>query len=568
MKLKYTFLCLLCTTTLLAQKKLNYNHKGELSKQEYQKLLAAKKYQALSAFDTVSTKPLLVYAIFLKNNKFGIIDDTAKEITPAIYDGIEGMNISYTTVMFGFHENFPVKIGKKYGLISNKGKSILPVEYDYIYCEQKRSVKRKHKKEVVIDSVVVADKGNEKYFFSPQGKLLKKIVEEPNQSQETVEEYREYNYPSRAYTEKNTTPKETTSHGNIIKKLDNGYVIVEAKVENKYYYQGLVELASNKLVLPVVHSSLIVSQKDRLIAVKDKKYNLYNTKGELILKETYEGIESFNKIYRIKKEGKTAIFDLDLNQKTDFIYDYFSSSGPDFMVAKKGEAYGVIDTYGNETIPFIYNGIEAYFNRYGSGMAFFKVIKRNKQGIISTKGEPLTEIIYDEIIPECTIDEPSFHSEPTMPIDHDYDEKNNQFFIIKKDNLFGLLDNSFKPLIPIEHDILKKSFHKDFVITGKKATNRNSPTLSLLKIKNNTAILPYEYDYFKYLGGTYFMIYQKSLMGVCDFEGKLIIPMGNCRDLSDRYYFNYIYYGLNKIDGRKSNYIIDYQGTMIDLSNK
>lgn len=563
--INYFLYFFLIVTTITAQKKLNYNSKGELNLTDYKLLLKNKKYQAISAFDTVSTKPLLVYAIYIKNKKLGILDHTAKEVTPAIYDGIEGLNISYTTVMFGFHQSYPVKIGKKYGLISNRGKVILPLEYDYINCEAKKSVNRTQRKEVVTDSVIFASKGNEEMYFSPKGKLLKKVNNNQQGESEVVQETRYYddNFSNYSTPEKKY---ETSPYGTIIQKLDNGFAIIQAKVENKYYYQGLIDLATNKLILPAIYSNLMVVQKDKIIAIKDKKYNLFNTKGELLLQETYDRIDSFNKIYWIKKEGKTAIFDLDLNQKSDFIYDSFGSSGPDFMEAKIGTKEGVIDTYGNITIPFIYDDVEGYFNRLGSGFAFFKVTKDGKKGILSTKGEKLTEIVYDEITPECTIEEHDGYGELTMPIDHDYNQKENNYFIIKKEDKYGLLDNSFKPMIENKYDIIKKSFHNDFVIIGKKQAN-NYPDLSLLNIRTNTIILPYEYDYFKYLGGNYFMIYKKAQMAVCNFDGKIIIPMAPCTDLSDRFYHSTIYHGLSKIDGRKSNYLIDYQGTQVDMAS-
>lgn len=561
-QIKYFLLYCMIINTVSAQKKLNYNDEGKLSKVDYTALLKTNKIQAISAFDTVSLKPLLVYAIYIKDKKLGILDDTGRKITPPIYDGIEGLNLSYTSVMFGFHETYPVKIGKKYGLISNTGKTILPVEYDYVHSEAKTNTNTTRTKEAVIDSLIIVNNGNEELYFSPQGKKISK----PNTT-ETAATERNNEYGNAENSSNTKTTQETTSYGNIIKKLDNNFAIVEAKVDNKYYYQGLVDVTNNKLVLPVVYNYLLPDQKNRLIAIKDKKYTLHDFKGNLALKDTYDNIENYGTIYKIKKGTKTALFDLDLNQKTDFIFDYFSSSGPDFMVVKKAGKEGVITPYGDEIIPFTYDRVEAYFNLYASGVAFYKVTKNNKKGILSITGKPITEIVYDEITPECTIEEPSPYGDITMPIDHDYDPNNNAYFIIKKEGKFGLLDNNFKPLLPNKYDELKKSFHKDFVIVGKKKLNKNNYDLSLLKIKTDTTILPYEYDFFKYLGGQYFMIYKGSIMGVCDFEGKIIVPMASYKDLSDRYFFSTIYAGLGEITGRNNYFLTDYQNNKIDMTS-
>ncbi len=560
-------LALLITSNQFAQTKLTYDKSGVLNKVDYDKLIGLKKYQLISAFDTVSMKPLLVYAIYLKNNKFGILDNNAKEITPAIYDGIEGLNISYTSVMFGFHENYPVKIGKKYGLISNTGKQILPVQYDYIHNEEKRSVKRIHKKDVVIDSVVVANLGDEELIFTPKGKLLKKNIEIQNSDAPVIEDYRSYDYPRNNNDEKPPV-KITTPYGNVYQKLENNLALVQNKVD-KFYFLGLVDLSTNKLLIPVEFNYITIPEKGRFIAIKDKKVNIYNDKGELLLPETYESIDKFNKIYRLKKDGKTALFNLDLKPITGFIYDYFGSASSDFMVAKKDNKYGVINPNdGSEIIPFNYETIEAYFNRYATGIAFYKVKLNAKEGFISKEGKPLTEIIYESIVPECTIEEPSFHSGETMPIDHDYHNK-NAYFIYKKDNKYGLLDNDFKNLIPNEYDNLQKSFHNDFVFVSKKdSSKKTNDIMSILNIRNNKTIVPFDYNYFKYFGGTYFMISQGKKLGVCNFDGKMIIPMNEVSDYNERFYYNKIYKGLEIIDKRKDNYYIDSQNNMILISDK
>ena len=560
-------LALLITSNQFAQTKLTYDKSGVLNKVDYDKLIATKKYQLISAFDTVSMKPLLVYAIYLKNNKFGILDNTAKEITPAIYDGIEGLNISYTTVMFGFHENYPVKIGKKYGLITNTGKQILPVQYDYVRCEEKRSIKKVHKKDVVIDSVVVANLGDEELIFTPKGKLLKKNIEIQNSDAPVIEDYRSYDYPRNNNDEKPPV-KITTPYGNVYQKLENNLALVQNKVD-KFYFLGLVDLSTNKLLIPVEFNYITIPEKGRFIAIKDKKVNIYNDKGELLLPETYESIDKFNKIYRLKKDGKTALFNLDLKPITGFIYDYFGSASSDFMVAKKDNKYGVINPNdGSEIIPFNYETIEAYFNRYATGIAFYKVKLNAKEGFISKEGKPLTEIIYESIVPECTIEEPSFHSGETMPIDHDYHNK-NAYFIYKKDNKYGLLDNDFKNLIPNEYDNLQKSFHNDFVFVSKKdSSKKTNDIMSILNIRNNKTIVPFDYNYFKYFGGTYFMISQGKKLGVCNFDGKMIIPMNEVSDYNERFYYNKIYKGLEIIDKRKDNYYIDSQNNMILISDK
>ena len=75
----------------IAQKPFKINSEGELSKSQYEKLLKSKGYDAVSNFDTVNVNPLLIYAVYVKKGKLGILDHTGKEITEAKYDRIWGL---------------------------------------------------------------------------------------------------------------------------------------------------------------------------------------------------------------------------------------------------------------------------------------------------------------------------------------------------------------------------------------------------------------------------------------------------------------------------------------------
>lgn len=550
--MKYSlFLLFLLNISVYSQNKLQYNSKGELSDSDYQSLLSKTKYQAISAFDTVSLKPLLIYSIYIKNGKLGILDNNSTEITPAIYDNIAGLNISYTTVMFGFHDLYPVQIGKKYGLITNKGKAILPVKYNYIHAEPFKSKKESKRKEVVKDSVIIASLNNEELLFTPSGKIITKKKEESILVEEGMKN--DYSYRDSAPQK---TEYEKTSFGTILKKTTNGYAIIQNKVDNKYYYQGLEELASHKLILPLEYSYLNFDRFQRIIGVKNKENYLFDENGKPLFNEPFQGIEEFNGIYKIKKNNKTALFDKDLKPLTEFIFDTFSSANGEMLVATKNGKYGAITLNGKEEVAFKYDNLEMFFKRNETGVAFFKAKLDGKTGIVSKNGTLLSEIIYDDIIPECTIERGSYSSEPLMPIDHDYDSK-NAYFIIKNNQKIGLLDNNFKPLIPIEYDILDKSYHDDFVFIGKRENNRT--LLAIVNIRTNKQVTPYEFQSIKYLNNNYFSIYKDSKYGICDSDGNIIIPM----QYSNEFYVDTIFKGLHTISNRAKKILVDYKNTLV-----
>ena len=62
-------------------------------------------------------------AIAIRDGKSILINETGKEITLPIYDGIYSLEGNKNIV----------KLNNKYGIINETGKIILPIEYDYIY---------------------------------------------------------------------------------------------------------------------------------------------------------------------------------------------------------------------------------------------------------------------------------------------------------------------------------------------------------------------------------------------------------------------------------------------------
>ena len=94
------------------------------------------------------------------------------------------------------------------------------------------------------------------------------------------------------------------------------------------------------------------------------------------------------------------------------------------------------------------------------GIAFYKIKLNAKEGLISKEGKPLTEIIYESIVPECTIEEHSPYGEMTMPVSYTHlDVYKRQSFHssikIEKDKKYGLMDAKGIILIPIEYDTIE-----------------------------------------------------------------------------------------------------------------
>ena len=86
-------LVLICCTlafTARGQQPFRINDLGEVTDPGFPAFIRQHQYQAVSGFDTVSKKPLLIYALYVRDNKLGILDNSGHEVTPAVYDKIDG----------------------------------------------------------------------------------------------------------------------------------------------------------------------------------------------------------------------------------------------------------------------------------------------------------------------------------------------------------------------------------------------------------------------------------------------------------------------------------------------
>ncbi len=535
-----------------AQEKLILDSKGELSQINRNNLKQSRGYQAISAFDTVSRTPLLIYAIYFKNNKMGILNVNSREVTPAIYDEIAGLNISHTTVMFGYHDHYPVVINKKYGLISNTGKVIIPVKYDYItYGAQKV----KEKKGLVQDSIFfIKDQRNE-YQGDLKGKL---VVQKPSEDVTITERVEESYYPSSSNSSSPSSSQQNFSkHGKIIKEY-NLLNIVEKKVGTKYL-QGAFNKKTNELVIPVEYYYIIQDRYKRLIACRENHCMIKDSTGKDLLNEHFETIEEFNGLYKISKDKKTAFFDKKLQPVSDFVYERFGSANGEIIVVSKNEKFGIVSITGKELTDFIFDEIQIYSSRSMSKTPFVVASIGSKKGLLSPEGNYLTPIQYDDIYPESSVNDHGGGMGDVMPDMYNYDPSNAYFFF-KNNNRYGLMDNNFSVITPSEYDQIKKSDNKNFVYVGNQSNNKMN--WGILQIKTNRLITPLEFDgNFKYGYNGYFLVSKNYKLGLYKEDGKLIIPVEENGPL----YIDYIYKGMIKVYNRKKLFYVDYNDEMIQI---
>ncbi len=547
MKLYLVISIFLLKFSVFSQDKLIINQKGELNESSRNKLMLAKKYQAVSAFDTVSRSPLLIYALYFKNNKMGILNIYGKEITPPIYDEIPGLNISHTNVMFGYHDHYPVIINKKYGLITNTGKQLIPVMYNYITYGAN---KVKEKKGLVQDSLFFLTENKKEFQADLKGKITtQKMEEQLTENNETVME--SYNPPTKKETNTNYS-----KHGKIIRE-NTSIAIVENKVNGKYL-QGAFNKKTNELILPVEYNYIIFDRYNRMIGYKINNCVITDSSGKNLLNEEFNKIEEFNGLYKITRENKTAFFDKNLIPVSDFVYERFGSANGELIVVSKNGKYGLVSIEGKELTQFIFDELQLYSSHSLSKTPFVIATIGEQKGLLSAEGKYLTGIEYQDIYPESSINDHGGYSGDVMPEMYNYDPS-NAYFIFKRNNKFGIMNNNFQIIVADTYDQVKKSDHKDFVYV---AQNGNPTNWGILNISKNQLITPIEFnENFKYGYHGYFVVGKNRSYGVCNNNGKIIVPVQEEATL----YIDYIYKGLIKVYNRKKIFYIDPYDNVVSL---
>jgi len=228
---------------------------------------------------------------------------------------------------------------------------------------------------------------------------------------------------------------------------------------------GMVNL-SEEQIIPMEYDELKFQSSTAIVAKKDNRYTVLNSRGEQVLLEWYENIEGYAGRLKITKDGQVGLFDDRALQVLPFEYqDFQLFAASDKILAKKNDKWGAVDKENNHFIAFQYDKIKVAKGPY------YLVSQNDLQGLLDGEGQQLLPIEYDEI---RNPDENLIwlkkekwgliDLEKNIILDYSFDKVGGWALgatQVWKNNKTGLVNLQGEYIIPLVLDKLKRSFGKN-----------------------------------------------------------------------------------------------------------
>lgn len=237
------------------------------------------------------------------------------------------------------------------------------------------------------------------------------------------------------------------------------------------------------------------------IQIIPDKYQLITKEGNLLF-DNLANISNLDVPYfRIRKDNKSAIIDLDGNVKLDFKYDTIShlydKDNNYVWVFSENKKQGIIDKNFNVIVPAIYDIIP------GMTEGRITVYKNNKEGLLSVKGDVILDAIYDDI----------YYGFPNyLQV-----EKNGKIALFSKD---GKAITPFKYEKPIA-TIYYKNEEDEKLFPNEAYLTQENGKMGLID-KNRKEIIPFKYQELKYFYGDLFKVKLNDKYGIMRLNGDII----------------------------------------------
>jgi hypothetical protein len=424
-------------------------------------------YKEVLNFSSGAYPNYLRHIFYNQDEKWGLLDTSGKEITPAIYDDFDDVKLSHFD---GERKLIVVEKDDKWGIINAMGSTVLKVDYEQIIPDRGKLFVKKDGKcgffnsklqqltRIKYDSLVVTDDVtfhvNLKSNIFVRARIGKKWGLINNVGKEIVP----IKYDELVWI-----------YYNVALVKNNG----------KY---GLVDTLGKQIV-DCIYDDINFNDKKggenyydkHFITRQANLYGIVNAAGLLISPPIYENItpllHDFIGKYQVTNHGKKGMLD-GANGKLSIpcLYDnimFYNDYGNDYLpqahrnspyiTAVKNGYYGFTDSIGAVHLPFVYERIYFRFNNYllelnekqglvGKDMKWiiplkyyriepysytvFKVYSADGIGFINVEGHVIADAIYERL------------------------EFCGNHIIARKDDKFGVIDINGKVVTPFIYSLI------------------------------------------------------------------------------------------------------------------
>lgn len=528
-------LLLLCSTALKAQQPFPLNQYGEVTDNSLNILAKNRGYELVSAFDTVSKHPLLIYAQYRKNGQFGILDINGKEVTAALYQTIPGLDRGITPNLFAYPKNFIVEANGKYGLISNTGKQLIPATYKSLYYKSRDSL---HYTVIEGEQEWSVDAKGKKVTLPPEKDPWAQTTSSREEDQKLSADGKNY-YLTNYWTGQKTT---VPNLGTVIRNYGNTVIF-----KNEQGKMGLYLVSKKQLGIPFDYDEIEYGLPGYYKVRQGKLQGVTDSAGQIKISLAYEHIGFTSGGANAYTAGKYRLFSQQMQSLSDETFDRITYSGLKGLILQKGGKYGLMSTSGKILAGFDYETMDVPED-HDLNFSIILARKDGKYGVMDFSGKIYTEFKYDRIVPESLVFSDSRSLEPVF---NGYANQPNRFHYVQLNNAWGLLDNRFKLLIEPTYEYFLEPYDRSVLFAKKNGK------WGMIDLKTQQPVIPLIYDApIEYKNGNY-LVKQNNQYSLLNREGKLLTTLQGTSIDSEQ-----IYKGLWKLrsyQGRVS-YFIDYTG--------
>ncbi len=579
------FFFLVLVTCISVSYRTNAETKQPLTQAQCKQLIEERGYDALGAFDTIY-HPNILRAVYIKNGKFGMIDQFGKEITPPIYSAIPSLNTDLRDYSTAKHDILIV-VTDAYGLIDLNGNIVVEPQYIHI-SHQLESVpevdgdERNHLSVIngykVLQKVVgfeAAISYGESVYYDARGKVIEPDAgssnSKPRQQLEIVEddydEIHEYISDVRKPEMLPNYGREWTSRrGNIV-----GYKNDTIKK------CGVMNVVTGDTVIPFEYDAVYINYRKQIgLTIWDsisnnkivkKRHGLADQTGKMIIEPIYESVLPFNDLIQVVKDEKMALFSQDGKQLSKFIYGPKMGSGNgDFIVLQKGENWGLVNMEGKELTRFVYQNF--YFPN-SHDLPFSAIIpsKDGKKAIWDYEMNRYTPFHYGAIMAECNIKKGD--SRPFLEGGTYHANRPNRFFVVgmptgeldwRKQPIlkFGIMDTNYKEIVPCTYDRILNGYYDILIV-------QNERKYACLNWRTNELVTEWIDNQPEEKNGKYLLFKKEGKFGMINHAGEVVVPFKH----PYRFSIETTYPGLKRVyDYSGMEYYYDGYGNGVEVKKR